>query len=47
MVPSIRICRNEGVAYARIFAQNGKPRVLWPGDVDPGAVVEPLVMLAE
>jgi len=22
-------------------------RVLWPGDVDPGAVVEPLVMLAE
>ncbi len=22
-------------------------QVLWPGDVDPGAVVEPLVMLAE
>ena len=21
--------------------------MLWPGDVDPGAVVEPLVMLAE
>ena len=27
--------------------QKGKPQVLWPGDVDPGAVVEALVMLAE
>ena len=24
-----------------------KPQVLWPGGVDPGAVVVPLVMLAE
>jgi hypothetical protein len=24
-----------------------KPQVLWPGNVDPGAVVEPVVMLAE